>query len=211
MANEVCVTWWWLMRQRQKLEWGHWERWGKRNGRKRVACRKSICVHQQLLPCGRAAVIQVPRDILCMQISHYGTLRKNSACLKMVEERTSFGRFSCKFEYFHYKIKNSSICCNLSARSNVWVKSKGAHAPPPGWPPGIWHFLSFWSNSPPCGPFLWSNAPLPRNFLGVKCPAPRAKVTKPRLISGNLNEVFNTAISIIFCIPGQRLMFISTR
>ena len=49
--------------------------------------------------------------------------------------------------------------------------------PPPGWPPGIWHFLFFWSNSPPCRPFLWSNAPLPRDFLGVKCPAPRAKVT----------------------------------
>ena len=80
---------------------------------------ESICVHQQLLPCGPAAVTQVPRDILCMQISHYGTLRKNSACLKMAEERTSFGRFSCKFEYFQYKIKNSSICCNLSARSNV--------------------------------------------------------------------------------------------
>ena len=30
-------------------------------------------------------------------------------------------------------------------------------------------------------------------------------MTKPRLISGNLNEVFNTAISIIFCIPVQRL------
>ena len=43
--------------------------------------------------------------------------------------------------------------------------------------------------------------PLPRDFLGVKCPAPRAEVTKPRLISGNLNEVFNTAISITFCIP----------
>ena len=45
-------------------------------------------------------------------------------------------------------------------------------------------FYFFWSNSPPCGPFLWSNAPLPRDFLGVKCLAPRAKVTlKPRLIS----------------------------
>ena len=22
MVNEVCMTWWWLMRQRQKLEWG---------------------------------------------------------------------------------------------------------------------------------------------------------------------------------------------
>ena len=65
-------------------------------------------------------------------------------------------------------------------------------------PPDIFYF--FWSNSPPCGPFLWSNAPFPRHFLGVKCPAPRAEVTKPRLISGNLNEVFNTAISIIFCI-----------
>ena len=63
----------------------------------------------------------------------------------------------------------------------------------------------FWSNSSPCGTFLWSNAPFPRNFLGVKCHAPRAEVTKPRLISGNLNEVFNTAISIIFCIPVQRL------
>ena len=69
--------------------------------------------------------------------------------------------------------------------------------PPPGWPLGIWHFF-FRSNSPPCRPFLWSNAPLPRDFLGVKCLAPRAEVTKPRLISGNLNDVFNTAISIIF-------------
>ena len=40
-----------------------------------------------------------------------------------------------------------------------------------------------------------------REFLGVKCPAPQAEVTKPRLISGNLNEVFNTTISIIFGIP----------
>ena len=66
-------------------------------------------------------------------------------------------------------------------------------------------FYFFWSNSPPCGPFLWSNAPLPRDFLGVKCPTPRVEVTKPRLISANLNKVFNTAISIIFCIPVQRL------
>ena len=42
---------------------------------------------------------------------------------------------------------------------------------------------------------------LPMEFLGVKYPATRAEVTKPRLISVNLNEVFNTAISIIFCIP----------
>ena len=73
---------------------------------------------------------------------------------------------------------------------------------PPGLTPGhLTFFIFFWSNSPPCGPFLWSNAAFPRNYLGVKCPAPRAEVTKPRLISGNLNEVFNTAISIIFCIP----------
>ena len=79
--------------------------------------------------------------------------------------------------------------------------------PPPslGLTPGHLTFKFFWSNSPPCGPFLWSNAPLPWNILGVKSPAPRAEVTKPRLISGNLNEVFNTAISIIFCIPVQRL------
>ena len=78
--------------------------------------------------------------------------------------------------------------------------------PPPGLTPGhLTFFIFFWSNSPPCGLFLWSNAPLPRDFLGVKCPAPRAEVTKPRLISGNLNEVFNTAISIIFCIPVQCL------
>ena len=64
-------------------------------------------------------------------------------------------------------------------------------------------FFFFWSNSPPCGPFFCSNAAFPRDYLGIKCPAPppRAEVTKPRLISGNLNEVFNTAISIIFCIP----------
>ena len=36
-------------------------------------------------------------------------------------------------------------------------------------------------------------------------PCPQAEVTKPRLISGILNEVFITAISIIFCIPVQRL------
>ena len=33
----------------------------------------------------------------------------------------------------------------------------------------------------------------PLGFLGVKYPAPRAE-----MISGNLNEVFNTAVSIIF-------------
>ena len=64
-------------------------------------------------------------------------------------------------------------------------------------------FYFFWSNSPPCGPFLWSNAPLPRNFLGVKCPAHRAEVTKPRLISGNLNEVFNT--HFVFCVHSDHL------
>ena len=83
---------------------------------------------------------------------------------------------------------------------------QGCPCPPPGLTTGHLTFLIFfWSNSPPCGPFLWSNAPLPWDFLGVKCPVPRAEVTKPRLISGNLNEVFNTAISIIFCIPVQRL------
>ena len=70
--------------------------------------------------------------------------------------------------------------------------------PPRADPPAFDIFYFFWSNSPPCRPFLWSNAPLPSDFLGVKCPAPGAEMTKPRLISGNLNEVFNTAISIIF-------------
>ena len=32
-------------------------------------------------------------------------------------------------------------------------------------------------------------------------PCPQAEVPKLRLISGNLNEVFNTAIYIFFCIP----------
>ena len=84
---------------------------------------------------------------------------------------------------------------------------RGAHALPPRADPGAFAFFLFLfrSNSPPCGPFHWSNAPLPRYFLGVKCPAPRAEVTRPRLISGNLNVIFNTAISIIFCIPVQRL------
>ena len=76
--------------------------------------------------------------------------------------------------------------------------------PPPELTPGHLTFF-FWSNSPPCGPFLWSNAPLPWNFSGVKYPAPQAEATKPRLISGNLNEVFNTAISIIFCMQVKRL------
>ena len=83
--------------------------------------------------------------------------------------------------------------------------TKGAHAPPPADPRAFDIFYIFWSNSPQCGLFLCSNAPLPRDFLGVKCPVLRAEVTKPRLISGNLNEVFNTAISIIFCTPVQRL------
>ena len=57
--------------------------------------------------------------------------------------------------------------------------------PPPWADPGhLTFFIFFWSNSPPCGPFLCSNAPLPRDFLGVKCPAPWAEVTlKPILIS----------------------------
>ena len=33
-------------------------------------------------------------------------------------------------------------------------------------------FYFFWSNSPPCGPFLLSNTPLPRDFSGVKCLPP---------------------------------------
>ena len=82
---------------------------------------------------------------------------------------------------------------------------QGCPCPPRVEPWAFDIFYFFWSNSPPCGPFLWSNAPLPRDFLGVKCPAPRAEVTKPRLISGILNEIFNTAISIIFCITIQRL------
>ena len=81
---------------------------------------------------------------------------------------------------------------------------QGCPCPPPPRDPQAFDIF-FWSNSPPCGPFCWSNAPLPRNFLGVKCPAPWAEVTKPRLISGNLNKIFNTAISIIFCIPVQHL------
>ena len=79
-------------------------------------------------------------------------------------------------------------------------------APPRADPRAFDIFYIFWSNSPTCRPFLWSNAPVSRDFLGIKCPAPRAEVTKPRLISGNLNEVFNlAAISINFCIPVQSL------
>ena len=57
--------------------------------------------------------------------------------------------------------------------------------PPPPADPRAFDILNFfWSNSPPCGPFLWSNVHLPRDFLVVKCPAPQAEVTlKPRLIS----------------------------
>ena len=74
---------------------------------------------------------------------------------------------------------------------------------PPADPRTFDIFYFFWSNFPPCGPFLWSNSPLPRDFLGIKCPAPWAEVTlKPRLIP---ERGFNTAISIIFCIPVQRL------
>ena len=82
---------------------------------------------------------------------------------------------------------------------------QGCPCPPQADPRAFDIFNFFWSNSPPCGLFLWSNAPLPRNFSGVKCPAPRAEVTKPRLIPRNLNEVFNTTFSIVFCIPVQRL------
>ena len=73
-------------------------------------------------------------------------------------------------------------------------------------PPGHLTFILFFLvKFPTMRALSLVKCPLPRNFLGVKCPAPRAEVTKPRLISGNLNEVFNTAISIIFCIPVQRL------
>ena len=82
---------------------------------------------------------------------------------------------------------------------------QGCPCPPRLTPGHLIFLIFFWSNSPPCGPFLCLNAPLPRDFLGVKCPAPRAEVTKTRLNSENLNEVFNTAISIIFSIPVQRL------
>ena len=87
---------------------------------------------------------------------------------------------------------------------NVWVNSKGAHAPPV-WTLGIWHFLFFLVKFPTMWALSLVKCPLPRDFLGVKCPAPRAEVTEPRLISGILNEIFNTAISIIFCIAIQRL------
>ena len=52
---------------------------------------------------------------------------------------------------------------------------------------------------------FFGQMPPPKGFFRGQMPCPRAEVTKPRLISGNLNEVFNTAISIIFCIPVQRL------
>ena len=42
----------------------------------------------------------------------------------------------------------------------VWVKSKGVHAPPPGWPPGIWHLLFFFSQIPHhAGPFFGQMPP----------------------------------------------------
>ena len=75
---------------------------------------------------------------------------------------------------------------------------QGCPCPPPPIPGAFDNFYFLGSDSPPCGTFLWPNAPLSRDVLGVKCPAPRAEVTKPRLISGNLNEIFNTAISIFF-------------
>ena len=77
--------------------------------------------------------------------------------------------------------------------------------PPRADPQAFWHFFFFLVKFPTMRAFSLVKCPLPREFLGVKCPAPRVEVTKPRLISGNLNEVFNIAISIIFCIPVQRL------
>ena len=72
--------------------------------------------------------------------------------------------------------------------------------PPPRLTPGHLTFFIFFGQIPHhAGPSFGQMPPsLASDFLGVKCPAPRAEVIKPRLISGNLYEVFNTAISIIF-------------
>ena len=72
--------------------------------------------------------------------------------------------------------------------------------PPPPADPRAFDIFYFGQIPHHAGPFFDQMPPLPRDFLGIKCPAPRAEVTKPKLISGNLNEVFNTAISIIFCL-----------
>ena len=86
---------------------------------------------------------------------------------------------------------------------NVRVKSKDAHAHP-GLTPG--HLTIFFLvKLPTMRALSLVKQPPPQGLFRGQMPCPRAEATKPRLISGNMNEVFSTAISIIFCIPFQRL------
>ena len=79
----------------------------------------------------------------------------------------------------------------MSSKSDYWGKSRLIVAvmyesnprvpmpPPPGWPPGIWHF--FLVKFPTMQALSLVKCPLPRDFLGVKCPARRAWSDKTQI------------------------------
>ena len=54
----------------------------------------------------------------------------------------------------------------------VWVNSKGNHAPPPGWPPGIWHFLIFLVKFPTMWAISLVKCPPPWGFFRGQMPCP---------------------------------------
>ena len=130
---------------------------------------------------------------------------KRKACEPWKQGRQKRGSITCRTDRANEANKMFIIWLCWLCRSQI--QECPCPPPLPGLTPGHLTFFIFFGQIPHhAGPFFGQMPPLPKGFFkGSNSLLPRAEVTKPRLISGNLNEVFNTAISIIFCIPVQRL------
>ena len=87
----------------------------------------------------------------------------------------------------------------------VWVKSKGAHAPPPGWPPGIWHLLFFLAKFPTMRALSLVKCPPPKGFFRDQIPCPPGWSDKTQIDFRKPEWGFQHCHFYYFCIPVQRL------
>ena len=91
-----------------------------------------------------------------------------------------------------------AIFCSFILFHNLCMSQiQGCPCPPPG----IWHLKFFLVKFPTMRAVSLVKCPPPYGFFRGQMPWPPGWSDK----SGNLSEVFNTAISIIFCIPVQSL------